>query len=336
MAVVRLSDVIVPEVFNGYISTRTTTKSAIFTSGILRSDPQLASNLAGGGRLFQVPFWNDLDNTDPNISNDDPTSSATPLKHSASKDQAVRHNRNQAWSDADLVRELAGSDPMVDIGNKVADYWMRAYQRHLVSLMRGVFADNIANDSSDMVNDIGTDDAAAATDGELISAEAVIDTKQTMGDAATALRVMIMHSVPYARLQKQNLIDFIPDSSGQIHFPTYLGYNLVIDDGCPAIAGTNRIKYWTFLLSQGCIGWAEKPPAVPVEVERAPEKGGGGGVEELWTRKQYAMHPFGIKWTDASCAGQSPTNTELLDATNWDRVYPERKQIGMSLLITNG
>lgn len=53
---VRLSDVIVPEVYANYMAVDTTDKTEIFKSGIMRSDPQLAANLAGGGRTFNVPL----------------------------------------------------------------------------------------------------------------------------------------------------------------------------------------------------------------------------------------------------------------------------------------
>ena len=336
MAVTRLTDVIVPEVFLPHMMNKTAEKSAIFQSGILRPDANMAKFLAGGGRTENVPFWNDLSNAEPNISSDDPASEATPQKIGGSKDVAVRHNRNQAWSDAYLVSELSGDDPMKRVLERVSDYWSRAYQRQLVASLKGVFADNAANDGGDMRHVVATDAVGAPDVAELISAEAIIDAKQTMGDAAQKLSVVIMHSVPYSRLQKLNLIDYIPDSEGKIDLATYLGYRLVVDDGCPAIQGANRILYSTYLVSRGAIAWAEHPPKVAVEVERKPSQGDGGGVEELWTRRQYVLHPYGIKWTDSSVAGQSPTNAELEAAANWDRVYAERKQVGLVELVTNG
>ncbi len=336
MAVTRLSDVIVPEVFLPYMMKETKELSQIFQSGILRADANMGKFLAGGGRTENVPFWNDLANAEPNISSDDPASEATPGKIGSGKDVAVRHNRNYGWSDADLVAELAGDDPMRAIMSRVSKWWTRAFQKHLVATLTGIFADNAANDSGDMRSVIATDSASTIGDGERISAEAIIDAKQTMGDAAEMLEVIVMHSVVFSRLQKQQLIDFIPDAEGRIKFPTYLGYRVVVDDGCPAIQGSNRINYSTYLLAAGSIAFAEHPPAVPVETDRAPKQGDGGGVEELWTRRQYVMHPYGIKWTDSSVAGQSPTNGECELATNWDRVYPERKQIGLVEIVTNG
>lgn len=335
MAVTQLVDAIVPEVFYPYMVKETTEKSAIFQSGILRNDANLAGFLGGGGRSVNVPFWKDLDNTESGVASDNPATTATPGKIDASKDVAFRQIRTRGWSSAKLVAELAGDDPQRRIAERVADYWRRQFQRILVSTLEGVFLDNIANDAADMAVTIGTDAAGTPTAAEILSAEAILDTKQTMGDAADALDTLIMHSAAYTRLQKLNLIDFIPDSEGKVKFPTYLGYRVVVDDNVKVVQGTNRKMYWTYLVANGALGWAEVPTATSVETDRKPSQGNGMGVDELWTRRQFVMHPYGIKFTDASTAGEFATNAELATAANWDRVYPERKQIGLALLRHN-
>ena len=75
---------------------------------------------------------------------------------------------------------------------------------------------------------------------------------------------------------------------------------------------------------------------MPTATDRDELAGDGAGIETLTTRQQWVMHPHGIKFTDSSVAGQSPTDTEYQNEANWDRVYPERKQINMALLRTNG
>lgn len=337
MTVTRLSDVVVPAVFFPYMMKETMTKTAIFESGILRSDAQMSGFLSGGGQTVNVPFWNDLsDSSTANISSDDPAALATPDKIVAAQDIAIRNNRNKAWSDADLVSELAGDDPMKRVSSRVSAWWAREFQRFLVSELRGVFAANAAANGGDMQVIIGTDAVGAATAAEKISANAILDAAQTMGDASDVLNTIIMHSVVYTNLAKQNLIDFIPDSEGRVRFPSYLGYRVVKDDGVPAVAGTNRIMYHTYLIGSNAIAWAEVPPDVPVETYRYPAQGNGGGVEELWTRRQFVMHPYGIKWTSSSMAGRSPTDVELRTAANWVRVYAERKQIALACLQSNG
>lgn len=337
MALTRLSDVIVPEVFAAYMTKDTTEKTEIFRSGILRPDSELSAKLAGGGITFNVPFWRDLDNTESGIGSDDPAVLSTPGKITASKDIARRQVRTRSFSTADLAGVLAGDDPMARIRDRVNAYWDRQFQYILVNTLTGVFADNVANDASDMVVDVGTDATGTPASTELISAESVIDACYTMGDNAEGLKVIVMHSTIMKRLAKQDLIDFIPDSEGKVAVPTYLGKRVVVDDGCRTVAGTNRVKYWTYLVGEGALGWGENGHGLmPVEVERKPDQGNGTGVEILYTRRQFAMHPYGIKFAGASVAGQFPTNAELATAGNWDRVYAERKQIPIAALVTNG
>lgn len=334
--VVRLADAIEPAVFSQYISVNTMQKSAFYGTGVLRSDADLASKLAGGGRTFNVPFWRDLDDEEPDAASDDPTSFAVPGKLTAGNDVARRIIWTRGWSTANLVAELAGSDPMRRIGDRVADYWARRMDDAAISVLRGVFADNIVNDGGDMVEDISNDSASAVTSDELISFEAIADAAQTMGDAKSALSLIVMHSEVENRLAKNDLIDFRPDSTGSLTVPYYAGKRVLVSDKMPAIQGANRIRFWTALLGADAFGWAESPVAKPVEVESKPSAADGMGVEELWTRKQFAMHPYGIKFTDASVGGEFPTAAELRLGANWDRVYPERKQIPMALLISNG
>jgi hypothetical protein len=339
MATTRLSDVIVPEVFMNYMDTYTKENWALFDSGVLVADPNMVSFMSGGGRIANVPFWKDLADDESDVGNDDPTSVSVPGKITTGKDQAIRQVRTRSWSSANLSADLAGDDPMAAIVRRVGKYWLRQFNTILVNTLHGVYLDNVANDSSDFVNDIGGDDGTVAST-ELVSAEAILDTKQTMGDAGEDLKVIAMHSVVYTRLQKQNLIDFIPDSEGRVRFPTYLGYRVIVTDTCKTIAGSNSsdTKYVTYLLGENAICFNEAPLATApmVEVDREPGQGNGVGVDTLYTRRQFVMHPYGIKFTDTSVAGEFPTNTELATAANWDRVYAERKQIPIAFLLTNG
>ena len=333
----RLSDMIVPEVFFAYMMKETMTKTAFFRSGIIKQDPALQAFISGGGLTTNIPSFSDLsDAVDASIGSDNPAETITPDKIGSFRQVGIRNIRAKAWSDMDLVREMIGDDPMQAIASRVADWWGRQFQRHLISSMRGIIADNVANDSSDMVIDISNDLASAITAAERISAESIIDAQGTMGDASESLSAIAMHSVVYNRLLKEDLIDFIPDSEGKIQFPTYLGYRVIKDDGLPAIAGTNRVRYHTYLFAEGSVAYAEAPVAVPAEVDRTPEAGNGTGQESLYTRRQYILHPQGFAWLDAARVGQFPTNAECENATNWDRRYPERKQVPMAALITNG
>lgn len=336
MATTRLSDVVVPEVFSRYMTVDALYKAALWSSGVIRQDADLASKLAGGGRTYNVPFWKDLDDTEADIASDDPDDIIVPGKLTSGTDIARRQFRTRAWSTADLTSELAGDDPAKRIKARVGDYWARQFDQFAVMTVRGVIASNVANNSGDMVEDISTDAVGAPAAAELFSAEAVLDAAQTMGDEKTKLQVLVMHSVVHTRLAKNDLIDYRPDSEGKVWHAYFMDYRVLVSDNVPAIAGTNRTRYHTYLLGSNALGWAESPPDMPVEVDREPLAGGGAGVETLVTRKQFALHPYGIKWTDSSVAAEFPSNAELRTAANWSRVYTDRKLIPIATLITNG
>lgn len=329
MAITQLTNAIVPEVFTAYMLEQTKEKAGVFTSGLVQPDAYMASLLSGGGRLFQHPFWKDLDGTSSQVVDDDPSHTITPRNIIAAKMQFVRQFRAQAWSTADLVAELAGDKPMMRIVSRVSDWWAREYNRIVISTINGIVNDNIANDSGDMVYSSGVGvGGATATDG--ITAEAILETKQTMGDAADALAIIVMHSRLFTNLQQQQLIITVPNAEGRVMFQTYLGYRVVVSDTVP-VSGS---QYTSYLCAPGVVGYAEKPPAIPVETYRLPLTGYGAGTETLVTRRQYAFHPYGFNWVDNTCVLQFPTNTEIELAVNWDRKFPERKQVPIAVLIS--
>lgn len=338
MASTTLSDLIVPSVFDPYVQLRSVELSALYQSGIIQTDAKLDALAKGDGKTFNMPFFNDLSNTSSsNVSSDDTAQSATAQKITAGQDVAVKHYRNQSWSSADLNAAVVGTDPMRAVADLVAGYWVRDMQRILIASLTGILLDNAANDASDMLVDVATDAVGAPTADELISAENIITAQQTMGDHSGAIVAIAMHSVPYARLRKLNLIQFIPNSvnAAAAAIPTYLGMRVIVDDQCPAVAGTNRIKYTSYLFGAGAVGFGQGQPKTPSEVQRWANQGNGEGVEILYSRNHFILHPRGIKATNASVAGASPTNTELALAANWDRVY-DRKLVRIAALRTNG
>ena len=306
----KISDVIVPEVFASYLSNKTKELSAIISSGIVRSSSQLDDLVSGGGRLINMPYWNDLAGDDEVLSDSTPL---TPKKTTAGQDVAAMLIRGTAWSTNELAGALAGSDPMADIGSKVAAYRADKEQKSLMSVLKGVFA---STSMSGHVNDIGS---------TKITAEAILDTKQLLGDAATQFTAIAMHSAVFTELQKQNLIEYIPNSRGEVGMPTYLGYKVIVDDDCPEDNGV----YSTYLFANGAIARGDGTPVAltPIETSRDSLQ----GDDLLVTRWAVVLHPTGVKWTDAAVAGSTPSNAELADPANWERVYDD-KEIGMAVL----
>ena len=337
MPVTQLSDLIVPEVFNPYMQQMSYEANALVDSGIVevREDESIVNFLTGGGDTVEMPFYNDLTDTEANVSSDDPSTTSSPQKITTGQATMIRQSKNQSWSSMDLNAALAGNDPLMAIGNLVNGYWRRQDQRSLLASLKGIVADNEANDSGDMVHDISIDTTDALTDENRISGAAVVTAEQTAGDAQGMFTGIAMHSVVYAQLRQNDLIEFIRESESNAMIPFYQGKRVFVDDLCPAVMGVNKIAYDTFLFAMGAFGFREGMPQTPTEVFRAPDSGNGGGQEFLYNRREYILHPPGFKWTSDTMAGKSPTHAELENAVNWDRVY-DRKGIRLAVLRTNG
>ena len=346
MAVTKIADVVVPEIYTPYKQLVTEQKSALIQSGVVARDESIDALLNGGGLTFNTPSWKDLDNDEENTSTDNDASFSTPKKIGTLTEISVRLNRNQSWSAMDLAADLAGSKPMTAIGNRVGYYWTRRLQAMFIATMQGVFADNAAAPTgtehvqNDLTNNIsGAAYSAGVTD---FSAEAFIDTAVTMGDSAEALGMCFMHSIVYARAQKNNLIDFIPDANGVVNIPTFLGRRVIVDDGLPNPAGVGAAQtaagiYHTWLFGGGAVRYGVGTPETPFETDRLPSAGDGGGQEIMYDRVQWCLHPVGHAYVGTSPSG-GPTNAattnNLAAATSWQRVFTERKQIKIARLIT--
>jgi hypothetical protein len=347
--VTRISDVVVPEIFTPYSQLMTQEKSRLIQSGAIVVDAELSNLLNGGGLTFNQPFFKDLDNDEENVSNDDPTDESTPNKIGTGSEVQVRLSRNNSWSSMDLTAALAGADPMAAIASRVADYWVRRLQLVFVATMNGVLADNAAAPSggdthtqNDMIHDIS---GAAFVDGVTnFSAEAFVDGAVTMGDGMDDLTMVMMHSLVYARALKNNLIDFMPDSDNfaavpnttgpRKGIPTFLGREVIVDDGMPSANGV----FDTWLFGAGAFQFGAGSPAVPTETDRKPETGNGGGQDILYNRVEWTLHPVGYAYVGGTTAKGGPSNLatsgNLANAATWRRVFNERKQIRMARLVT--
>lgn len=362
--ITQIDDVIVPENFTPYVQQLTEEKARLVQSGAVARNAQLDADLAGGGLTFNAPSWRDLDNDDDNVSTDAipdavawtqlsgtavganyPTlNDSTPNDTSADQEIAVRLSRNGSWSTADLAAALAGDDPAESIAQRVSYYWARRLQAAFIATWSGVCKDNAVSDSADYANDIA---GTAFVDGVTnFSAEAYLDAKVTMGDSMDNLTMVMVHSIVFNRMQKNNLIDFIPDSTGQVQIPTFLGAEVIIDDGMPN--GTSAVRdtgsagvvgiYETWLFGAGATQLGMGTPKVPTEVQRYAAAGNGGGAETLYNRVEWCIHPVGHAFTAAAPANGGPSNAATTNnlniATSWDRVFPERKQINFARLVT--
>mgnify|MGYP000886098996 FL=1 len=307
MAGTTLSDVIVPELFNPYVTQKTKALSALFASGIAESNLAFNHLASEAAPIHTMPFFEDLKGDPEDVVEG---VDLTAHKIESKKDVSTTIRRAMMWSATDLSASLSGADPMAAIGSLVAGFWARNLQKELVSELSGVFG---APSMADHLLDISGLSGKAAN----ISASAFIDACQLLGDAQSDLTAVCMHSATKAYLKKQNLIVTERDST-DVEFDTYQGRRVIVDDGCPVDSGV----YTTYLFGNGAVAYGDGSPVgfVPTEVDRDKRK--GSGVDFLINRRTFILHPRGIKWTNNTRAhAESVSRAELATAANWERVY---------------
>jgi len=328
MATVQLSDIIDVKVFQDLPS--------VNSPGVVTRNSLLDGIATAAGKTAELPFWKDIDATvAPNLSTDNPATLATPDKIVQGEQIARKAFLNKGLSAADLASELAmGSRAMDQIRARVDAYWLRQWQRRLIASCNGVLADNVANNSGDMVINVAVEATASQTATTKFNRDTFTDAVYTMGDAADALRAIAVHSAVMKQMVKNDDIVYVPDSQGRLTIPTYMGLRVIVDDGLPVVAGTTSgFKYTSVIFGEGAFGYGDGAPVVPVEVQREANQGNGAGVETLWTRKTWILHPFGYQNTGTP-ASVSFSLSELAADAAWSRVV-DRKNVPISFLVTN-
>lgn len=342
---VTLGDVFFHDVYGSYFAIDDVETSAFYRAGIIATDAAFDVIAKAGGKQATIPFWKDLDQTiEPNYSNDDITDTADMNNISTGTQTARKAWVNQIFGDMDLVTELIAQNPMERIRARFSEYWVRQLQRRLIAQITGVLADNVANDSSDMIIDISGLSGSAA----IFNSDAFIDAAYTLGDHADSIRAIAVHSMIEARMVKNDEIVYVPDSQGNLTIKTYKGRVVVIDDLMPKTGSGSDTIFTSILFGAGAVGfggvnghafaYGEGIPKNPVELHRLPTVGNGGGAEELIERNTWLMHPFGFTWIEAAPldSGEfSPSLSDLRLAKHWDRVV-DRKLVPVAFVKSKG
>lgn len=324
MPITKISDVIVPEIFNPYVISRTMELSALFQSGIVVNNAEFDRLASEAARTHNMPFFEDLTGDSEATLED---VKMTAAKIGSNKDVSTTILRQKMWGASNLAAALAGADPMKAIGDLVASFWARDMQKELIAILAGVFGTYTPTGESaspvtpmaDHILDLTKQTSAAA---KCISASAFIDACQLLGDAQSQLSGVAMHSATKSYLKKQNLIATERDSTG-VEFETYQDRKVTVDDGCPVADGT----YTTYLFGNGAIALGNGNPVGHIATEVDRDKQTGGGIDYLINRKAFILHPRGIKYTGAVREKvETPLRTELANAQNWLPVY-EPKQL---------
>lgn len=345
MTATSVANLYVPSVYNNLITNKSIRNLALVQSNAVINTPNFNA-IANQGVIGTIRFWNGLAMTEPNLSTDSAADVAVGLNVTQGSGAYRKMFLNQGWATANLTENIS-DEPVLDfIKTQTDEYWQYQFQAKVIASLQGVLADNIANDSSDMLVDVSATNAAKVG----MSKDLILAGAMTMGDQFPRMKAIIVHPVVYQSIAKDIINvqqNFGADVGQRNSFivETYMGLRVIVSDQLPVTAQAGgsgsdaATKYLSILCGEGAVLWGNGNPRKPSGLEIREDQGNGEGVETLFERKQWIIQPNGYEFTSNTLTGSGlaaqATNAQLKLAVNWNRIVVERKQCPYAFLRCN-
>lgn len=329
-----------PEVFSDYMTEAPTWSDAILASGILVQDSTLMDLIGTKGNIATLPFYTPIDEEDSQALNNDGETNNAPVEITGGKQTAMMIRRMKAWKAKDFTKELTGADPIGHVANSVASFYRQVRTRDLMATIDGVLG---VSGLSGHITDLSLSDLTGTTsveDANRIGETTLIYAKQAaLGDAADNLGLLVMHSYIYARYQALGLVNYNKYTIAnamerEVNLPTINGFIPVVSDRFTVDASNTVPVYKTYMIGQGAFLTCDKSNEEnPYYTDYDPET--SAGIEKLYTKQSYVLHPNGMSLNVSKISKESPTNAELAKAASWGLAFKD-KNIRIGMIKSNG
>lgn len=330
-----------PELFNyNWANAKDPTLTAMFESGAVAANAELAGLIANGSDFYTLPFYKVIGGTPENY---DGATDITLTDPGASAQNGIVYGRAHGWKEKDFIVDFnSGADPMQQVVSQVAKYWQKQRQSIMVKILNAVFSVTGSGDFAGWSNhttDISSSSATVA-DSNKMGATTIGDAIQkAVGDNQDAFQMVFMHSKVATNLAGLRLLEYLKytDANGverPLRIGTINGMTVIVDDGVPTDTTGSAAKYTTYVLGMGALQYASAPVKTPSELVR--EAMAGGGYDALVTRVRETIHPNGFSFTKPSSGyTASPTDAQLSASANWS-IVADPKTIALAKIVTNG
>ena len=325
------------EVFTDMMEEEEYWSAPILASGIVQNDAAIMDAIGTKGNVATLPIYTPINAYDDGMEalNNDGLTDNTPVEISGAKQTCMLIQRMKAFQAKDFTKELTGADPLGLIQKKIAGYYTQVWERELMNIAATVLT---IDDLSDHVTDLS--DSTATADSNLITATTLIDAEQAaLGDMASRLGLLIMHSYIFAAYKKLSLVEFdkyvINGAIKQeITLPTIGGKRVLVTDYHTVDTSGTVPVYSTYLFGEGAFLSAEKKNyEKQYTTDYDPES--SAGVDKFYTKQGRVLHPNGLSLDVDQIETESPTYSELGTASNWSLKF-NTKNVRMGVIKSNG
>lgn len=304
----RITDVVVPTIFAGYMNKEPLELNAFIKSGVMKRTSEFNKLVSNGGYAFTMPYWDELEGEYEQRTDID---EGLPKfnKITAKKEIAVKLFDKYSAGASQLSSELAGSNAIKAIREKFSHKIASLDQKRLFSLLKGVFA---STEMSTNILDITTRQGTAKNFG----VATIIEGQGLLGDRQQAMAAVAMHSSTYTYLKLKNLITTQKQSEQGQEIPYYGTKRVIIDD---SLAPTTDGTYTSYLFASGAVAYGRGGELDPVEVGKIPFM----EEEGILVRKNHCFHVRGTTWKGAMDTMCTPE--EIEKGTNWGKAYSHKQ-----------
>ena len=312
----KIEKLIFPEDVYDYTVQRATELNKLIKSGIAVTSDEVKELANGKGIVAHLPFLQPL--TGESVATDE-TTVLVPEEANSDEQVAIRFIRSKAWKANDVARMVAGVDPLKAFLGQLEQYWDTETQKAMISIIKGLFAPSGALNTTHLF------DTSGVLNHEAISGEAILDAKQKLGDHATLLNNIAMHSATYTTLQKQQLIEYRPTGEANVSLPYFMDYKVMVDDAMPESEGV----YTTVLFGDGAFAYAVGAPAEDEMPTLEFDRNSLASTNIMITRRCIVLHPQGMKW--AGEVKTSVSNVDFETAANWKKAFSDKNIVMVAL-----
>lgn len=331
----RLTDIVPVKTFARIVESKITENSKFRQSGIIVSDPRITTKAQTAGFEGTLPFWKPIAGGEAATMNDDPAVKGVPSKVEQGSMTARMIQRALSFAAMDIADYASDSDAIEYAAGEFARLWTADEEYAVLAVLKGILADNAANDSGDMIKNVALTTGTIA-DTNKFGGQLLIEGRKQLGDVGGDLKFIFAHSDVVNNLRSKEPNAFVPASQTNIGLETYMGYGVIETDNSGVAGTTNFPVYTTYVTGTGLLGYGAGSFGNESLVQVRDEFAGNfSGQETVISRRRYILHPFGFTNKVAPTNGVSQANAELSDAATWDRVIA-RKSIPLVAIKTNG
>ena len=326
-----------PEVFAEFMSENPTWNDAIIASGVLAQDNTIMDLIGEKGNVATIPFYTPIDEQDSQALNNDGETNNTPVEITGKKQTCMLIQRMKAWKAKDFTRELTGADPMTHVANSVASFYKQVRTRDLMTTVDAVLS---LSGMENHITDLSLTGKGAVGDANKIDDTTLIFAQQkALGDSADKMGLLVLNSYIYAKYKAMGLVDYNKYTIAnaverEVNLPTIGGFIPLVTDRFTVDTTRTNPVYKTYMLGTGSVLTCDKTNYEnPYYTDYDPET--SAGIEKLYTKQGYVLHPNGFSINANKIEKESPTNAELGVKENWSLAF-NQKNIRMGVIKSNG